>query len=171
MKNKKYLSISVGVLLVFIFGVIVYFQIKGNEKMKMLEQKIVDLSSLSNVGTEGTGGGAGNIEYHRINAYVQEVKNNKILVKVVRLHFSDSSELDNRIIEIDEKTVFRQLRERDESEKNDNTGYETFERKEISLTDLKKSDYIEIVAEENIEKSKQFKASEIIVWKIIAKKS
>jgi len=125
------------------------------------------------------------MEIVSISGTVQEVKDNKISLKINPLEPLADPELDNRIIEIDENTKIYQLTQRDqeqyqkEMEEFDKIIMEQMEnpeamaelgqypepytKEEASLDNIQVDQLITVEAQENIKDVKQFKAIEITV--------
>ena len=116
------------------------------------------------------------MEITSVNGTVQEVKDNKIYLKIQPLTPLADSELDNRIIEIDANTkVYELLRkntdqyQKELDEFNQKEAIESimppkpFVKQEINLDKIKVDQQITVMAEQDIKETKQFKAIEIIV--------
>ena len=120
-----------------------------------------------------------------VNGVVQEVKDNKIYLKIQPLTPLDDPELDNRIIETDDNTKVYQLVEKDtdQYQKESNEFNQTmqeqmnnletiaepimppepFIKQEINLDKIQVGQQITVIAEQDIKEIKQFNAVEIIV--------
>ena len=128
------------------------------------------------------------MEITSVSGTVEEVKDNKISLKIYPLEPLADPELDNRVIEVDEKTEIYQLVQRDQAEyqreleefnkkmqeqmENPEAMAEMTEpvmppemslKQEISLTDIQVGQQISVRADEDIKDTKQFKAIEITV--------
>ncbi|MBU1255792.1 hypothetical protein KKH35_02890, partial [Patescibacteria group bacterium] len=116
---------------------------------------------------------------------VQEVKDNKIYLKIQPLTPLDDPELDNRIIETDDNTKVYQLVEKDQTQYQKESNEfnqkmqeqmnnletiaepimppEPFIKQEINFNEIQVGQQITVIAEQDIKEIKQFKAVEIIV--------
>jgi len=125
------------------------------------------------------------MEITSVSGEVQEIKDNKISLKIYPLEPLADPSLDDRIIEVDENTKIYQLVERDQAEyqremaefnqrmqeqmENPETMAELGEypepytKQEISLTNIQTGQQITVLAQEDIKDTKQFKAIEITV--------
>lgn len=120
-----------------------------------------------------------------VDGIVQEVRDNKIYLKIQSLTPLANSELDNRIIETDENTKIYELVEKDQEqyqieldeftqkmqEEMDNPEIitepimppEPFIKQEINFNEIQVNQQIMVMAQEDIKDIKQFKAIEIIM--------
>lgn len=125
------------------------------------------------------------MEIISVNGTVQEVKDNKIYLKIQPLTSLADPDLDNRIIETDEHTKIYQLVEKDQEqlqremdefqqkmqEQTNNLEVfsepimppELFIKQEISLDKIQTDQQITVMAEQDIKETKQFKAVEIVI--------
>ena len=128
------------------------------------------------------------MEITSVNGRVEEVKDNKISLKISPLEPLADSDLDNRIVEVDENTKIYQLVGRDMAEYQKETEEfnqrmqeqmanpetmadlgeypEPYTKEEISLADIEIGQQITVRTEEDIKDTKQFKAIEITVQSV-----
>jgi len=125
------------------------------------------------------------IEIISVRGVIQEIGDNKIYLKIQPLSPLADSELDNRIIEIDENTKIYELIEKNtyqyqkemdefnqkmqEQMNNPETITElimlpeSFVKQEINFNEIQVDQQITVVAQEDIKDIKQFKAIEIMI--------
>jgi len=128
------------------------------------------------------------MEITSVNGRVEEVKDNKISLKISPLEPLADSDLDNRIVEVDENTKIYQLVGRDPEQYQKETEEfnqrmqeqmanpetmadlgeypEPYTKEEISLADIEIGQQITVRTEEDIKDTKQFKAIEITVQSV-----
>ena len=128
------------------------------------------------------------MEITSVNGRVEEVKDNKISLKISPLEPLADSDLDNRIVEVDENTKIYQLVGRDPEQYQKETEEfnqrmqeqmanpeavtepvmlpEPYTKQEISLADIEIGQQITVRTEEDIKDIKQFKAIEITVQSV-----
>ena len=115
-------------------------------------------------GAAGCGSAA---DMKHIHGEIQEIKSNKMYLRVKPIHPLDDPELNTRIAEISGNTEIYELTGEEKRAEGQPAGIQVlrdYKGEETKLSDVEPGRTVTVFAQEDTRKAKQFKAVKIIIW-------